>query len=477
MAATRLIPMHIQKGKSVRQCLMERTDYAKNPGKTEDGEYVSSYECVPETVDLDFAYTKKEYEQITGRKSGSTDVIAYQIRQAFKPGEVTAEEANRIGYETAMRWTKGKHAFIVATHTDKAHIHNHIIYNSTTLDAGHKYKNFFFSSIALRRLSDTICLENGLSVIEEKKPSEWQKRTVYPKKRTVRDEIRQVIDTCMEKNPKSMDELLLLLEEMGFETKRGKYVSVKKSGQKNFIRFRSLGDGYREKELEKVFHGEKKYVSGKRNEMITSADVKSGRISDSKMDMLLDIQEIIAKGKGPGYERWARIHNVKMIAQTLLFLEEKDIRSISLLEQKTEEATKHFAEISDRQKEIEERLKEISELKKQIFNYSKTKEIYAEYKKHGYSKNFFEEHREEITLHKAAKEAFSKLEGPVPKIKDLNEEYGKLLQEKKQNYAEYRNARKEMRDFQTAKYNVERFYQTAGDKENERSKKRNTTVL
>lgn len=477
MAATRLIPMHMQKGKSVRQCLMERTDYAKNPAKTEEGEYVSSYECMPETVDLDFAYTKKEYEQITGRKNGSTDVIAYQIRQAFKPGEVSPEEANRIGYETAMRWTKGKHAFIVATHTDKAHIHNHIIYNSTTLDAGHKYKNFFFSSIALRRLSDTICLENGLSVIEAKKPSEWQKRTVYPKKRSIRNEIREAIDTCMEKNPKSMEELLLLLEEMGFETKRGKYVSVKMSGQKNFIRFRSLGDGYREDELEKVFHGEKKYVRGIRNEMITSADVKPSRVSDSKMDMLLDIQEIIAKGKGPGYERWARIHNVKMIAQTLLFLEEKDIRSISLLEQKTEEATKHFAEITGRQKEIESRLLEISELKKHIFNYSKTKGIYAEYKKHGYNKSFFEEHREEITLHKAAKEAFSKLEGPVPKIKDLNEEYGKLLLEKKQNYAEYRRARKEMRDFQTAKYNVERFYQTTGDKENERGKKRNTTVL
>ncbi len=477
MAATRLIPMHMQKGKSVRQCLMERTDYAKNPTKTEEGEYVSSYECMPETVDLDFAYTKKEYEQITGRKNGSTDVIAYQIRQAFKPGEVSPEEANRIGYETAMRWTKGKHAFIVATHTDKAHIHNHIIYNSTTLDAGHKYKNFFFSSIALRRLSDTICLENGLSVIEAKKPSEWQKRTVYPKKRTVRDEIRQVIDPCMEKNPRSMDELLLLLEEMGFETKRGKYVSVKMYGQKNFIRFRSLGDGYREEDLERVFRGEKKFVPGVRNEMITTADTRPDKVSDSKMDMLLDIQKIIAKGKGPGYERWARIHNVKMIAQTLLFLEEKDIRSISLLNQKTEEATKRFAEISGRQKEIESRLSEISELKKHIFNYSKTKEIYAEYKKHGYSKSFFEEHREALTLHKAAKEAFSKLEGPIPKIKDLNEEYGKLLQEKKQNYAEYRRARKEMRDFQTAKYNVERFYQTTGDKENERGKKRNTTVL
>lgn len=182
MAATRLIPMHLQKSRSMGQCLKERTDYAKNDEKTEAGEYVSSYECDPDTVDLEFEITKNQYAVNTGRSPREKDVIAYQIRQSFKPGEVTPEEANQIGYETAMRWTKGKHAFIVATHVDKAHIHNHIVYNSTTLDAQHKYQNFFLSSFALRRLSDLICLEHGLSVIPEKKPGEWQKRTTYPKK-------------------------------------------------------------------------------------------------------------------------------------------------------------------------------------------------------------------------------------------------------------------------------------------------------
>jgi len=124
-------------------------------------------------VDLEFEITKNQYAVNTGRNPKEKDVIAYQIRQSFKPGEVTPEEANRIGYETAMRWTKGKHAFIVATHVDKTHIHNHIVYNSTTLDAQHKYQNFFLSSFALRRLSDLICLEHGISVIPEKKPGEW----------------------------------------------------------------------------------------------------------------------------------------------------------------------------------------------------------------------------------------------------------------------------------------------------------------
>lgn len=199
MAATRLIPMHLQKSRSMGQCLKERTDYAKNDEKTEAGQFVSSYECDPSTVDLEFEITKNQYAVNTGRNPKEKDVIAYQIRQSFKPGETTPEEANQIGYETAMRWTKGKHAFIVATHVDKAHIHNHIVYNFTTLDAQHKYKNFFLSSFSLRRLSDLICLEHGLSVIPEKKPGEWQNRTTYPKKETKRDDIRNLIDSIFER--------------------------------------------------------------------------------------------------------------------------------------------------------------------------------------------------------------------------------------------------------------------------------------
>ena len=146
MAATRLIALHVNKGKTVEQCLADRTDYAKNELKTENGELVSSYECDVKTADEEFALSKREYEQITGRKPKG-DIIAYQIRQSFKPGEITPEEANEVGYETAMRFTKGKHAFIVATHTDRAHIHNHIIYNSTTLDCTRKFDDFFFREL------------------------------------------------------------------------------------------------------------------------------------------------------------------------------------------------------------------------------------------------------------------------------------------------------------------------------------------
>ena len=465
VAAVRLIAMHKNRGRSLQQCIKDRTDYAQNPEKTEGGEYISSYECKPQLVDEQFANAKIRYYEQTGRKQFS-DIIAYQIRQAFKPGEITPEEANKIGYETAMRWTKGEHAFIVATHVDKAHIHNHIIYNSTALSCDRKFKNFFFSGVALQRLSDLVCLEHGLSVIEPVKPGERAKRTEYPDRRSFREDIRDAIDVCLEQKPKDMDELLKLLFEMGYESKRGKYVSVKGKGQKKFLRFRSLGAGYRDEDLERIFKGE-----------TVQKTVPNSEETEPKLDMLLDIQKMIAKGKGPGYERWAKVHNIKQMAQTLLFLEEHNLRDYDELAAKARDVSAVFGEISERQKILEARLAEITELKKHIINYSKTKEIYTQYRQSGYSKKFFEEHREEITLHKAAKEAFSKIHGKIPSIRELNQEYEQVLQEKKKTYAEYRKARQEMKDYQTAKYNVDQFLKKEEqEKQAERQKNKEETL-
>lgn len=198
-----MIALHKNKGKSVAACLKSRTDYAQNPDKTEQGQLVSSYKCSPLTVDEEFMLSKRQYELVTGR-SQKSDVIAYQVRQSFKPGEVTPEEANRIGYEFAERFLKGKYAFIVATHTDRAHIHNHIIYNSTALDGTRKFKNFWLSSFAVQRLSDLICLEHQLSTIEYKPYRERQKRIVYPPKESNRDRLCSVIDSILaEKSPRT----------------------------------------------------------------------------------------------------------------------------------------------------------------------------------------------------------------------------------------------------------------------------------
>ena len=153
MAATRLIALHKNKGMTVAACLKNRTDYIENPDKTEQGQFVSSYACSALTAEEEFMLTKRQYDLVNGRRQKS-DVIAYQIRQSFRPGEITAEEANKVGYELAMRFTKGKHAFVVATHTDRQHIHNHVIFNSTALDGTKKFRDFFFSALAVQRLSE-----------------------------------------------------------------------------------------------------------------------------------------------------------------------------------------------------------------------------------------------------------------------------------------------------------------------------------
>ena len=189
------------------------------------------------------------------------------------------------------------------------------------------------------------------------------------------------------------------------------------------------------------------------------------------------MQEIMARGKGAGYERWAKVQNVKQMAKTLLFMQEKDLRDYEKLSEKAAEATAKFGDITRRQKDLEARLVEIATLKNQIINYARTRDVYAEYRRSGYSKKFFEEHREEITLHKAAKEAFSKLRDPVPKIKELNEEYARILKEKKKTYAEYRQVRQEYRDYQTAKYNVDQFLHRQEEEERERQKKKENREL
>ena len=447
LAATRLIPMRKNKGKSIGACLHNHTSYVQNPDKTEQGELVSSYQCSPLTVDEEFLLTKRLYEQTTGR-SQKSDVIAYQVRQSFKPGEVTPEEANRIGYEFAERFLKGKHAFIVATHTDRAHIHNHIIYNSTALDGTRKFKNFWLSSFAVQRLSDLICLEHSLSVIEIKPYWERQKRVLYPPKESNRDQLCGVIDSILADKPGSYEEFLKKLEQQGYEVKRGKFTSVKGVRQKRFIRFRTLGTGYSEEELNAVLAGEAEHCPRKKHP-----------VQEQKFQMLVDIQAKLAEGKGGGYARWAKRYNLKEMSKTLLFLQEQKIGSAEELRERAAAATERYHAMGDSIKAAEARLTQIAVLKTHIINYAKTREVYAAYRKAGYSKAFLETHREEITLHKAAKAAFDEAGlQKLPKVKELDAEFAELLTKKKAAYPDYRKARNEMQELVRAQKNVERFF-------------------
>ena len=447
IAATRLIALHKNKGKSVVACLKSRTDYAQNPEKTEQGELVRSYECSPLTVDEEFMLSKRQYELATGRRQRS-DVIAYQIRQSFKPGEITAEEANKVGYELAMRFTKGKYAFIVATHTDREHIHNHIIYNSTALDSTRKFRDFLLSGLAVQRLSDLICLEHQLSVIEKKPYRERQKRTLYPPKESNRDHLCSVLDNILAEKPKGYEDFLQKLEQQGYEVKRGKYTSVKGKRQKRFIRFRTLGTGYSEEELKAVIAGEAEHRPHQKQPP-----------KEKPFNLLVDVQAKLAEGKNIGYARWAKKYNLKEMSKTLIFLQEKKIGSIEEMQERVDAATARYHELGDSIKAAETRMTEIAVLRTHIVNYAKTRPVYDAYRKAGYSKRFLENHRAEITLHKAAKTAFDEAKlKKLPKVKELDAEYSKLLTEKKAAYPDYRKAKDEMQELLRAQRNVELFF-------------------
>lgn len=459
MAATRLIALHVNKGKTVAQCLADRTDYSQNAEKTNDGEFICSYECDPKTADEEFLLSKRQYQHITGREHRN-NIIAYQIRQSFKPGEITPEEANRIGYETAMRWTKGNHAFFVATHIDKAHIHNHIIYNSTSLDCTKKFRNFIRSGLAVQRLSDIVCLENGLSVITPKPYKERIKRTVFPKKRTYRDELCEAIDLVLKEKPKTFDGFIQLLAERGFVFKDGKQVALKGQKQKRFIRLSSLGEGYSKEELQAVITGKSLYKS-KSNFAKTS--------EQKQFHLLIDIQSKMTEGKTTGYEKWAKKYNRKEAARTVCLLKEKGIDSYEDLTVLTDKLSSRFTELTDSIKNAEKRMVEIKALQTHINNYYKTRQIYVEYRKSGYSKKFFEVHRDEISIHKAAKQAFDQLEGKkIPSRQSLHEEFNQLILQKKQEYAEYRQVKKEMQEYLIAKQTVETILNIDRKKEKEK---------
>ena len=447
VAATRLIALHKNKGKSVAACLKSRTDYAQNPDKTEQGQLVSSYKCSPLTVDEEFMLSKRQYELVTGRRQ-KNDVIAYQIRQSFKPGEITAEEANKVGYELAMRFTKGKYAFLVATHTDREHIHNHIIYNSTALDCSRKFRDFLLSGLAVQRLSDLICLKHSLSVIEIKPYRERQKRVLYPPKESNRDQLCGVIDSILADKPGSYEEFLKKLEQQGYEVKRGKYTAVKGKGQKRFIRFRTLGTGYGEDEIKAVLEGKAKHQPYQKKPP-----------KEQPFQLLVDIQGKMAEGKSVGYKKWATKFNLKEMSKTLLFLQEQKISSAEELRERAAAATERYHAMGDFIKAAEARLTEIAVLKTHIINYAKTREVYTAYRKAGYSKAFLEAHREEITLHKAAKAAFDEAGmQKLPKVKELDAEFAELLTKKKSAYPDYRKARNEMQELVRAQKNVERFF-------------------
>jgi len=455
MATTTLIPLHAGKGKTVAAAIGRTTNYVKNPDKTDGGEWVSAYECDPLTVDAEFLFSKRQYAMITGREN-TNDVIGYHLRQAFKPGEIDAATANKIGYELALRLTHGKNAFICCTHTNTQSIHNHIIINSVTLDCSRKFRNFKNSSFAIRKISDMLCAENGLSIIEKPKPSRGSYGSwLGDKKPTGRDKLRDIIDENIVVG-RSLTEFFSALKRAGVELKNGKQISFKPPGSKKFFRQDSLGADYTIGTITERLAG-KRIVETRKTSDDTNRKAAEYAASQNRPSLLIDIQAKIAEGKGAGYAQWAKIFNLKEAARTLVYLKEIGIDSYDELKKKSSFASGDFLKVTKRIKEIETRQKEISELQKQIGTYGKTREVYAQYKASGWDSGFYESYRADIILHKAAKKYFDGIGmKKLPKIDQLKQEYAKLNSEKKALYGEYHKLKISSRELATATYNVER---------------------
>ena len=274
------------------------------------------------------------------------------------------------------------------------------------------------------------------------------KGIVYPPKESNRDRLCGIIDTILAEKPGDYETFLQKLEQQGFEVKRGKHTAVKGKGQKRFIRFRILGTGYDEDEIKAVLEGKAKHHPYQKQPP-----------KEQPFQLLVDIQEKMAEGKSVGYKKWVTKFNLKEMSKTLLFLQEQKISSADELQERAAAAMERYHAMGDSIKAAEARLTEIAVLKTHIINYAKTREVYAAYQKAGYSKAFLEAHREEITLHKAAKAAFDEAGlQKLPKVKELDAEFAELLTKKKAAYPDYRKARNEMQELVRVQKNVERFF-------------------
>ncbi len=446
MAVVHFSNRHISKNQTLKECIQFHIDYAKNPEKTQNGLLVSAYECNPETATEEFLISKKMYEMITKRSQPKDkDNISYMLMQSFKPEEITPQKAHEIGYQFAYEFTKGEHQFVVSTHTDKEHIHNHVEFNSTSLDCTHKFNAYKRWGISAQKLSDKICKEHCLSTVKEpqqksKQYAEWKaKKENKSWKQTLKSTIDEMIPQS-----KNFEDFIENMRKQGYEVKQGKQISFRAVGQNRFTRMKTLGVEYTEIAIaEKIKLQQLKEKTSKKS--ITS---------------FINIEQKKKEGKGAAYEQWAKIFNVKQAANTVNFLTENDI-NYQTLEQQVQNSTERFHEISDQLKQKEKQIKEVLELKTNIIYYARTIDIYKQYQKTKDKQNFKKEHNEDIIKHEKAKAFFEKTnQKKLPKVKELQQQYQNLLAEKQQLYQQYTTVKKEMLEYQMAKQNMDKLLQT-----------------
>ena len=380
----------------------------------------------------------------TGRTQ-ENEVIGYHVRQAFKPEEITPEEANEIGKELASRMTDDQFAYVVATHVDKHHIHNHIIICSTDLDGQHKYRDAKQSAKDLAQISDSLCREHSLSVIQnpQDKTVTYDKWQGNQRRFTHRDELRMIIDTVLRMQPDGFDALMQLLEDAGCRIKRGAHISIKPPEGKRYIRLDSLGQEYEEASLRRTLAHDHAHIPR----------IPRGDFTESQVKRLIDIEAKLRAGKGKGYQVWAERNNIDAKAQMVIFLKEHHIGSL-------EELNEQIQALTDQQESLKSSLRE-----KQ--NRMKEKEVYTQYRKSNWSVKFYQEHRQEIEDHKNAQAVYSSHDGKMPTLKELTAEYDSLKEQKENDQAALDKLKPKLTDLKHIRYNYEILERDSAPKSNQ----------
>ena len=443
--------MAVTKIKPIKSTLSKALDYIENPDKTDGKMLISSFGCSYETADIEFGYTLSQ-----ALDKGSN--LAFHLIQSFAPGEVDYEKAHEIGKQLADAVTKGQHEYVVTTHIDKGHIHNHVIFCAVNFVDHHKYNSNKRSYYGIRNMSDKLCRENGLSVVVPGKGSKGKSYAEYQAEKTGtswKGKLKIAVDALIPQ-VSSFEELLTRLQAAGYEIKPGKYVSCRAPGQERFTRLKTLGADYTEEAI-------RERIAGRR------AKAAKAPREQRDVSLLIDIENSIKAAQSKGYEQWAKIHNLKQAAKTMNFLTEHKIEQYADLVSRIEEMSAESGQAADALKNAEKRLADMAVLIKNVSTYQKTKPVYDAYRKARNREKYRAGQEQAIILHEAAARSL-KASGiaKLPNLAALQSEYEALQAQKEALYADYGKLKKKVREYDIIKQNIDSILQA--DRQPEREK-------
>ena len=442
--------MAVTKIKAIRGTLSKAIAYILNPEKTDEKLLVSSYGCASETAAREFEWTRKIAEQ---KGMNPVRIIARHVIQSFGIGEVTPELAHEIGKQFADEILGGKYEYVLTTHIDKDHVHNHLIFNAVDFVDYHAYKSYKRIYYDMREISDRLCKENGLSVIppSQNKGMGYKEYTEAKRGTSWKQKLKQTIDRLVI-TAKDYDDFLRLMQEAGYEIKTGKYISFRAKGQERFTRSKTIGENYTEERIKERIAGR----TPRRSQI---------QATPKGISLIGDIQERIRLIDSKGYEYKAKLTILKEAARTLNYLTENNLLQYADLEKKVEDVHSSYDRTGKELKGVEARLREVQPLIKNISNYQRLKPVYDAFQKAKDKPGFKAKHEAELVIFEAARSTLLAMQGDekLPSLKTLQAEQAQLFEEQERLYAERNRFKKEAKQIETIKSNVDTFLSPSAD--------------